>query len=89
MAALVGVDEVFSVEVVELASRLRDRARNRALEDRKRANEEREQAARRDRIENACLVAQCRFLLSGTTRNRLQLNAALALLIEELNPGSP
>ena len=44
VAALVGE--------VELVSRLRDRARNRALEDRKRANEEREQAARRDRVEN-------------------------------------
>jgi len=74
LAALVGE--------VELASRLRDRARNRALEERKRA-------ARRDRVENACLVAQCRFLLSGTTRNRLQLNEALALLIEELNAGTP
>ena len=36
-------------------------------------------------IENACLVAQCRFLLSGTTRHRLHLNQALALLIEEFN----
>ena len=100
VAALVGVDEVFSVGVIALASRLRDRARNRALEERRQAARdrvrtareaarEREQAARRDRVENACPIAQCRFLLSGTTRNRLQLNEALALLIEELNPDLP
>ena len=61
---------------VELATRLRHRARNRAAE-------EREQAARRARIQNGCLVAQCRFLLADTSRNRHQLSEALAVLLEE------
>ena len=64
---------------VELATRLRHRARNRAAE-------EREQAACRARIQNGCLVAQCRFLLADTSRNRQQLSEALALLLEELRP---
>ena len=62
---------------VELATRLRHRARNREAEAR-------EQAARRTRIQNGCLVAQCRFLLADTSLNRLQLSEALALLLEEL-----
>jgi len=90
LAALVGD--------VELASRLRYRAANeaaRAERARKReadfrereadeAAEGREQAARRARIENGCLVAQGRFLLADTARNRLQLSEAVAVLMEEL-----
>jgi hypothetical protein len=54
--------------------------------ERNRAAEAREQTARRYRIQARCLVAQCRFLLASTPRNRLQLNEALALLMEELRP---
>ena len=68
----------------QLASRLRHRAANEAAEDRNRAAEGREQAARAARIQNGCLVAQCRFLLADTSRNRLQLSEALAMLLEEL-----
>jgi hypothetical protein len=50
------------------------------------ADREREQTARRARIQTRFLAAQCRFLLSDTTRNRLQLNEALALLQEDLRP---
>ena len=56
-----------------------DRKRNRAAGERKRAAGQAELQAR-------CLIAQCRFLLAGTPRNRLQWNEALALLIEELRP---
>ena len=70
----------------QLASRLRHRAANEAAEDRNRASEGREQATRRARIQNGCLVAQCRFLLADTSRNRLQLSEALAVLLEELRP---
>ena len=61
----------------QLASLLRHRARNKEVE-------QREQATRRARIEARCLVAQCRFLLADTSRNRLQLSEALAVLLEEL-----
>jgi len=47
------------------------------------ADRERYRASRRSRIQARFLVAQCRFLLADTTRNRLQLNEALALLLEE------
>ena len=57
----------------QLASRLRHRAAR-----------HREQATRRARIKNGCLVAQCRFLLADTSRNGLQLSETLAVLIEEL-----
>ena len=74
-------------------ARAREReARERFQEARARereANEaarEREQTARRHRIQARCLVAQCRFLLADTSRNRLQLNQALALLMEEIRP---
>ena len=70
----------------QLASRLRHRAANEAAEDRNRASEGREQATRRARIQNGCLVAQCRFLLADTSRNRLQLSEALAVLLEEIRP---
>jgi hypothetical protein len=90
---------------VELASRLRHRARNRAAEDqisrqreadsrereareadreRNRAAEERQRAARRAQLQDGCLVAQGRVLLSASPFNRLQLSEALALLIEEM-----
>jgi ABC-type uncharacterized transport system YnjBCD ATPase subunit len=78
---------------VQLASRLRHRARNRdaearirALEEASRAGRDREQTARRARIEARCLAAQCRFLLADTPRNRLQLSETLAVLLEELRP---
>ena len=70
----------------QLASRLRHRAANEAAEARNRASEGREQATRRARIQNGCLVAQCRFLLADTSRNRLQLSEALAVLLEEIRP---
>jgi len=63
-----------------------DRERYRAAEEREQAARSREQTSRRDRIQARCLVAQCRFLLADTTRNRLQLNEALALLMEESRP---
>ena len=63
----------------QLATRLRHRAANEAAE-------EREQATRRARIQNGCLVAQCRFLLADTSRNRLQLSEAMAVLLEEITP---
>ena len=50
------------------------------------AARDREQAARRARIQNGCLAAQCRFHLADTSRNRLQLSEALAVLLEELRP---
>jgi len=98
LAALAGVDEVFSEGVVQLATRLRHRARIRTAEDqiareretdaRKReayeAARDRGQAARRTRIQARCLVAQCRFLLADPFLNRLQLSEALAVLLEEL-----
>jgi hypothetical protein len=63
----------------QLATRLRHRARNREAE-------EREQATRRSRIQDGCLVTQYRFLLADTSRNRLQLSEALAVLLQELMP---
>jgi hypothetical protein len=56
-----------------------DRERNRAAGERK-------QAAGQVELQARCLVAKCRFLLAGTPRNRLQLNEALALLMEEIRP---
>jgi hypothetical protein len=35
-------------------------------------------------VQARCLVAQCRFLLLDTSRNRLHLSEAVALLIEQL-----
>ena len=85
MAALVGE--------VKLASNnrradqsAREREANEADRERYRAATDREQASRRSRIQARFLAAQCRFLLSDTTRNRLQLNEALALLQEDLRP---
>ena len=62
------------------------RAANEAAEERNRAAAAREQATRRARIQDGCLVAQCRFLLADTSRNRLQLSEALAVLLDELRP---
>jgi hypothetical protein len=56
------------------------RAREREANE---ADRERYRASRRARIQARFLVAQCRFLLADTARNRLQLNEALALLLEE------
>lgn len=67
-------------------ARAREREANEADRERDRAAAEREQTARRDRIQARCLVAQCRFLLADTTRNRLQLNETLELLMEEIQP---
>ena len=63
LAALVGD--------AQLATRLRDRERNRAAEERQRK-------ARRH-------LAVIRFQLADTPRSRLQLNETLALLLEDLN----
>ncbi len=85
MAALVG-----EVKLASNHRRADQRAREReayeADPERYRAANERKQTHRRYRIQARCLVAQYRFLLAGTPRNRLQLNEALALLIEELRP---
>jgi len=75
--------------VEEASAREREaRAREREARAREReaneADRERYRAARRARIQTRFLVAQCRFLLSGTARNRLQLNEALALVLEDL-----
>ena len=67
--------------------RAREREANEADRERHRAAGERQQTARRYRIQARCLVAQCRFLLADSPRNRLQLNEALALLMEELRLG--
>ncbi len=74
------------VSDVELATRLRHRAERTRKQEAYEAAEERERTARRARIQNGCLAAQCRFLLADTSRNRLQLSEALALLLEELRP---
>ena len=70
----------------EREARERKRAANEAARERDRAAGEREQTARRARIQARFLAAQCRFLLADTTRNRLQLNEALALVLEDLRP---
>ena len=82
MAALVG-----EVKLASNSRRADQRARVEEARARKReaneADRERYRASRRARIQARFLVAQCRFLLSDTARNRLQLNEALALLLEE------
>ena len=78
LAALVGD--------VQLASRLRHRAERTRKQEAYEAAEERERTTRRARIQNGCLAAQCRFLLADTSRNRLQLSEALAVLLEEIRP---
>ena len=62
----------------ELATRLRDRTRNKVARARQR--------------EIRRLIAAIRFQLADTPRSRIQLNETLALLLEELrtaNPSSP
>ena len=72
----------------QLATRLGHRAANEAARaERARQREaletaeEREQPARRPRIQNGCLAAQCRLLLADSARNRLQLSEVLAVLL--------
>jgi hypothetical protein len=67
---------------VELATRLRHRAANQTAGDR-------EQTARRDRVQARCLVAQSRFLLADTPGNRLRLHEAIAALTEQLSSLDP
>ncbi len=58
--------------------------RNRAAEERNRTAQDRERTASRARIQARLAVAQCRFLLADSPRNRLQLSETLALLLEDL-----
>ena len=85
MAALVG-----EVKLASNSRRANQRARMEEASAREReaneADRERYRTSRRARIQARFLVAQCRFLLADTTRNRLQLNEALALLLEDLRP---
>jgi len=60
----------------QLATRLRDRARNEAIERRNREDSKIQRAATRR-------IAVIRFQLADTTTSRLQLNAALAELLVE------
>jgi hypothetical protein len=85
MAALVGEGKLASNNR-RTDQNARERETNAADRERYRAAAEREQTARRYRIQARCLVAQCRFLLASTPRNRIQLNEALALLMEEHRP---
>ena len=80
MAALVG-----EVKLASNSRRADQSAREREANE---ADRERYRASRRARIQARFLVAQCRFLLADTTRNRLQLNEALALVLvlEDLRP---
>ncbi|MBM5826244.1 MAG: hypothetical protein FJ054_13030 [Cyanobacteria bacterium M_surface_10_m2_119] len=99
LAALVG-DVQLATRLRHREAWTREREANAAARERVRAErartgqaleaaEERERTARRARIQNGCLVAQCRFLLADTARNRLQLSEALAVLLEELRPPNP
>ena len=73
LAALVGD--------AELATRLRNRARNQ--DDRSRYRE-----ARQVDLQTRCAIAQIRFQLADTVVNRLQLNESLAALLETLQTRS-
>jgi hypothetical protein len=64
-----------------------DQERHRADQERNRAAEAREQTAVRAQLQARYLVAQSRFLLLDTPRNRRQLSEAVALLMEQLQPG--
>jgi hypothetical protein len=92
MAALVGEVKLASNSRRADQSAREREARERMAEARARereaneADRERYRASRRSRIQARFLVAQCRFLLADTTRNRLQLNEALALVLEDLRP---
>ena len=87
--ALVVVDAQLATGSRLRAAQDSARAANEAAEERDRAAAAREQATRRARIQDGCLVAQCRFLLADTPRNRLQLSEALAVLLDELRPPAP
>ncbi|MEA5416264.1 hypothetical protein VB757_14120 [Synechococcus sp. BA-132 BA5] len=84
--ALVAVDAQLATGSRLRAAQDAARAANVAAEERNRAAAAREQATRRASIQDGCLVAQCRFLLADTSRNRLQLSEALAVLLDELRP---
>ena len=84
LAALVGVDEVFSEGVVKLVSNNRCADQRDRIEARIRAAEDRECTARRALIQARLAAAQRRFLLADSPRNRLQLSETLALLLEDL-----
>ena len=84
--ALVAVDAQLATGSRLRAAQDSARAADETAEERDRAAEAREQATRRARIQDGCLVAQCRFLLADTSRNRLQLSEALAVLLDELRP---
>ena len=58
--------------------------RDRTAEERNRTAEDRERTARQARIQARLAAAQCRFLLSDSPLNRLQLSETLALLLEDL-----
>jgi hypothetical protein len=73
----------------QLATGSRLRAADDAAEERIRVAAAGEQATRRARIQDGCLVAKCRFLLADTSRNRLQMSEALAVLLAELRPPAP
>ena len=77
LAALVGE--------VKLASNNRCADQRDRIEARNRSAQERECTARRARIQARLAVAQCRFLLADSPRNRLQLSETLALLLEDLD----
>ena len=83
LAALVGVDEVFSEGVLKLASNTRCADQRDRITARIRAAEDRECTARRARIQARLAAAQRRFLLADSPRNRLQLSETLALLLED------
>ena len=89
LAALVGEVKLASNNRRADQSAREREARERMAEARARereaneADRERYRTSRRARIQARFLVAQCRFLLADTARNRLQLNEALALLLEE------
>ena len=64
----------------------RKREAHEADRERDRAARFRDRTTRQAELQNEATVAQFRFLLSATPRNRLQLSEALALLIEALRP---
>ena len=76
----------------ELATRLRDRTRDREAETRERELEERSREAQERERSTRRHIAVLRFQLADTPINRLRLNETLALLLEELretNASSP
>jgi hypothetical protein len=69
----------------ELATRLRDRTRDREAETRERELEARNRAAQERERATQRRIAVLRFQLADTPINRLRMNETLALLLEELN----